>query len=31
MNFQLVEEGKLKLTDTLDKFFPQIPKAARIT
>jgi CubicO group peptidase (beta-lactamase class C family) len=31
MIFQLVEEGKLKLTDTLDKFFPQIPKAARIT
>ncbi|HUL51410.1 MAG TPA: serine hydrolase domain-containing protein, partial [Candidatus Nitrosotalea sp.] len=31
MIFQLVEEGKLKLTDTLDKFFPQIPNAARIT
>ena len=31
MAFQLVEEGKLKLTDTLDKFFPQIPNAARIT
>ena len=30
MIFQLVEEGKLKLTDTLDKFFPQIPNAARI-
>jgi D-alanyl-D-alanine carboxypeptidase len=29
--FQLVEEGKLKLTDTLDKFFPQIPNADRIT
>jgi D-alanyl-D-alanine carboxypeptidase len=29
--FQLVEEGKLKLTDTLDKFFPQIPNANRIT
>src|SRR4026208_1112916 len=25
MTFQLVEEGKLKLSDTLDKFFPQIP------
>jgi CubicO group peptidase (beta-lactamase class C family) len=31
MAFQLVEEGKLKLTDTLDRFFPQIPNAARIT
>jgi len=31
MTFQLVEEGKLKLTDTLDKFFPQIPNASRIT
>jgi len=31
MIFQLVEEGRLKLTDTLDKFFPQIPNAARIT
>jgi D-alanyl-D-alanine carboxypeptidase len=31
MIFQLVEEGKLKLTDTLDGFFPQIPNAARIT
>ena len=29
--FQLVEEGKLKLTDTLDKFFPQIPNARKIT
>src|SRR5262245_45542418 len=25
MILQLVEEGKLKLTGTLDKFFPQIP------
>jgi CubicO group peptidase (beta-lactamase class C family) len=25
MIFQLVEEGRLKLTDTLDKFIPQIP------
>jgi CubicO group peptidase (beta-lactamase class C family) len=31
MIFQLIEEGKLKLTDTLDKFYPQIPNAARIT
>src|SRR5213596_3544954 len=31
MILQLVEEGKLKLTDTLDKFFPQIPNAKRIT
>jgi len=28
---QLVEEGKLKLSDTLDKFFPQIPNAQKIT
>jgi D-alanyl-D-alanine carboxypeptidase len=31
MIFQLVEEGKLKLTDTLDKFIPQIPNANKIT
>jgi len=31
MIFQLIEEGKLKLTDTLDKFFPQIPNAPKIT
>jgi D-alanyl-D-alanine carboxypeptidase len=31
MILQLVEEGKLKQTDTLDKFFPQIPNAAKIT
>lgn len=31
MIFQLVEERKLKLTDTLDKFFPQIPNAQKIT
>lgn len=29
--FQLIEEGKLKLTDTLDKFFPQIANAGKIT
>ena len=29
--FQLTEEGKLKLTDTLDKFYPQIPNAEKIT
>lgn len=31
MILQLVEEGKLKLTDTIDKFFPQIPNARKIT
>ena len=31
MIFQLVEEKKLRLTDTLDRFFPQIPNAAKIT
>jgi CubicO group peptidase (beta-lactamase class C family) len=29
--FQLVEDRKLKLTDTLDKFFPQLPNAGKIT
>jgi len=29
--YQLVEEGKLKLTDHLDKFYPQIPNASKIT
>lgn len=31
MIFQLVEEGKLKLSDTLDKFYPQVPNASKIT
>jgi CubicO group peptidase (beta-lactamase class C family) len=31
MVLQLVEDGKLKLIDTLDKFFPQIPNAKVIT
>jgi D-alanyl-D-alanine carboxypeptidase len=31
MILQLVEEKKLRLTDTLDKFFPQIPGAKKIT
>ncbi len=31
MVLQLVEEGKLKLTDTLDTFFPQIPNSKKIT
>src|SRR5205809_516808 len=31
MILQLVEEVKLKLSDTLDKFFPQIPNARKIT
>lgn len=31
MIFQLIEEGKLKLSDHLDKFFPQIPNASKIT
>ena len=31
MIFQLVEERKLELGDTLDRFFPQIPNATRIT
>jgi D-alanyl-D-alanine carboxypeptidase len=31
MILQLVEKGKLNLTDTLDKFFPQIPNAQKIT
>lgn len=31
MILQLVEQRKLKLTDTLDKFFPRIPNAQKIT
>jgi CubicO group peptidase (beta-lactamase class C family) len=31
MVFQLTEEGKLTLDTTLDRFFPQIPNATRIT
>ena len=31
MILQLVEEGKLKLTDPLDKFIPQVPNAKKIT
>ena len=31
MILQLVEEGKLRLTDTLDQFVPQVPNARKIT
>ncbi len=31
MIFQLIEQEKLRLSDTLDKYFPQVPNAARIT
>lgn len=31
MILQLADEGKLKLTDTLDKFLPQVPNAGKIT
>lgn len=31
MILQLIEEGKLKLIDTLAKFFPQVPNAQKIT
>jgi CubicO group peptidase (beta-lactamase class C family) len=31
MILQLVEEGKLELTDSLARFFPQIPNAGKIT
>ncbi|TSD67428.1 beta-lactamase family protein [Inquilinus sp. KBS0705] len=31
ITFQLIEEGKLTLETTLDKFYPQMPNAANIT
>ena len=31
MVLQLVDEKKLRLTDTLDKYFPRVPNAANIT
>lgn len=31
MILQLVEDGKLHLTTTVDKFFPQLPNASKIT
>jgi CubicO group peptidase (beta-lactamase class C family) len=31
MIFQLIEDGKLTLTSTLDKYFPQLPNANKIT
>jgi D-alanyl-D-alanine carboxypeptidase len=31
MIFQLIEDGKLSLTTTVDKFFPQLPNANKIT
>jgi len=31
MIFQLIEEGKLKLTNTLDQYFPKLPNADKIT
>src|SRR5688572_16302465 len=31
MIFQLIEEGKLKLSDSLNRFFPEIPNATKIT
>lgn len=31
MIFQLIEQGKLKLSDTLSQFFPEIPNAGKIT
>lgn len=29
--FQLIEEGKITLETTLDKYYPQLPNAAKIT
>jgi CubicO group peptidase (beta-lactamase class C family) len=31
MIFQLIEEGEIKLTTTLDKYFPSLPNAKKIT
>ena len=31
MLFQLIEEGRLQLSQTLDKFFPEVPNAGKIT
>lgn len=31
MIFQLIEDGKLSLTTTVDKYFPQLPNASKIT
>lgn len=31
MIFQLIEEGKISLTATVDKYFPQLPNANKIT
>jgi len=31
MVFQLIEDGKLSLTTTVDKYFPQLPNANKIT
>jgi CubicO group peptidase (beta-lactamase class C family) len=31
MTFQLIEDGKLNLTTTIDKYFPQLPNANKIT
>ena len=31
MIFQLIEEGKIKLTTTIDEFFPKLPNSKKIT